>query len=334
MAAFDFYSFKQDEKHIIFNQLAAKLKIHPASIEKDWWVVRTLEIIQTMDVSKFIVFKGGTSLSKAWNIIERFSEDVDLALDRSFLGYDECKTVKQVKKLRSATRNYIYKDFIPALQNAFIKAGYGDVRVKLNEEEGKNLEPVQISILYKSCTTISAYTNPYVKIEIGSRALREPSTNKEFNSLVGEHFPDRPFADNQIIVPCVNPERTLLEKLFLLHEEFSKPEDKIKVDRLSRHLYDVEMLTRRGYLDIAIKEKELYNEIIDHRQIYTKISGIDYNFHQPKTLNPLPPKAIMNSWKNDYQKMQEEMINGDSLSFDDLIDRIAEIKNRINALKW
>ncbi len=334
MAAFDFYSFKQDEKHIIFDQLAAKLKINPASIEKDWWVVRTLELIQTMDVSKFIVFKGGTSLSKAWNIIERFSEDVDLALDRSFLGYDECKTVKQVKKLRSATRNYIYKDFIPALQNTFIKAGYRDVRVKLNEEEGKNLEPVQISILYKSCTTKSAYTNPYVKIEIGSRALREPSTNKEFNSLVGEHFPDRPFADTQIIVPCVNPERTLLEKLFLLHEEFSKPEDKIKVDRLSRHLYDVEMLTRRGYLDIAIKEKELYNEIIDHRQIYTKISGIDYNFHQPKTLNPLPPKAIMNSWKNDYQKMQEEMINGDSLSFDDLIERIAEIKNRINALKW
>jgi len=90
MAAFDFYSFKQDEKHLIFNQLAAKLKIHPASIEKDWWVVRTLEIIQTMDVSKSIVFKGGTSLSKAWNIIDRFSEDVDLALDRSFLGYDEC----------------------------------------------------------------------------------------------------------------------------------------------------------------------------------------------------------------------------------------------------
>jgi hypothetical protein len=334
MAAFDFYRFKQDEKHIIFNQLAAKLKIHPASIEKDWWVVRTLELILTMDVSEFIVFKGGTSLSKAWNIIERFSEDVDLALDRSFLGYEECKTVKQVKKLRSSTRNYIYKDFIPGLQNAFIKAGYSDVEVKLNEEEGKNLEPVQISILYKSCTANSAYTNPYVKIEIGSRSLREPSTNKEFSSLVGEHFPDRPFADRQIIVSCVNPERTLLEKLFLLHEEFSKPEDKIKVDRLSRHLYDVEMLTRKGFLEIAIKEKELYNEIINHRQIYTKISEIDYNFHQPKTLNPLPPKAIMNSWKKDYQKMQEEMIHGDSLSFNELIERIAEIKNRINALEW
>jgi hypothetical protein len=334
MAAFDFYILKQDEKHLIFNQLAAKLKIHPASIEKDWWVVRALEIIQTMDVSKFIVFKGGTSLSKAWNIIERFSEDVDLALDRSFLGYEECKTVKQVKKLRSSTRNYIYKDFIPGLQNAYIKAGYRDVRVKLNEEEGENLEPVQISILYKSCTTISAYTNPYVKIEIGSRSLREPSTNKEFSSLVGEHFPDRPFADSQIIVSCANPERTLLEKLFLLHEEFSKPEDKIKVDRLSRHLYDVEMLTRKGFLEIAIKEKELYNEIINHRQIYTKISEIDYNFHQPKALNPLPPKAIMNSWKKDYLKMQEEMIHGDSLSFNELIERIAEIKNRINALEW
>ena len=71
-------------------------------------------------------FKGGTSLSKAWNIIERFSEDVDLALDKQFLGIDECKTVKQVKKLRSDTRKYIYQTFIPELQEKFNKAGYTD----------------------------------------------------------------------------------------------------------------------------------------------------------------------------------------------------------------
>jgi predicted nucleotidyltransferase component of viral defense system len=334
MAAIDFYKLRPEEKRIIFEQIGVKLKIHPASVEKDWWVVQALGVIQEMDAAKHIVFKGGTSLSKAWGIIERFSEDIDLALDKSYLGIDECTTVKQVKKLRSATRKYICEEFIPEMQTEFIKAGFTDVLVEINEEEGKNLEPVQISVFYKSCTVSSAYTIPRVKIEIGSRALREPFTNRNFSSLVGEHFPGKQFADNPVQVPCVNPERTFLEKLFLLHEEFLKPVEEIRVNRLSRHLYDVEMLMRHGFSDKALEKKELYNEIIMHRSVYTKISGLDYSLHQPKTLNPVPPDTVISEWDKDYKNMQVEMIYGESLPFKELISRINELKEKINAINW
>jgi hypothetical protein len=334
MAAIDFYQLSSEEKQPIFVQIGIKLNIHPAAVEKDWWVVQTLNMLQSMEVAPYTVFKGGTSLSKAWNIIERFSEDIDLALDKQFLGIDECSTVKQVKKLRSATRKYIYKTFIPELQEKFNNAGYTDVKVELNEEEGENLEPVQISVFYESCTEESSYTNPNVKIEIGSRSLREPFTNRAFSSLVGEHFPDKPFADAPVTVPSVNPERTLLEKLFLLHEEFQKPAEEIRINRLSRHLYDVEKLMSTEFIDLALDNQSLYNEIINHRSIYTKIAAVDYKLHQPKTLNPIPPDKILGDWEKDYKAMQESMIYGESLPFDKLIERIKELKQRINGIDW
>ena len=241
--------------------------------------------------------REGTSLSKAWNIIERFSEDIDLALDKQFLGFGECTTIKQVKKLRSATRNYIYKTFIPELRAKFTNAGYSDVKVELYEEDGENLEPVQIIVKYDPCTPLSIYTKPEVKIEIGSRSLREPFTNRKFSSLVRENYPDKPFADDLITVPSVNPERTFLEKLFLLHEEFQKPAKEIRVNRLSRHLYDVEKLMHTEFLDLALDNQLLYNEIIKHRSIYTKIAAVDYNLHQPKTLNPIPPDKLLGDWE-------------------------------------
>lgn len=334
MAAIDFYQLSSEEKQTIFVQIGIKLNIHPAAVEKDWWVVQTLNMLQSMEVAPYTVFKGGTSLSKAWNIIERFSEDIDLALDKQFLGIDECSTVKQVKKLRSATRKYIYKIFIPELQEKFNNAGYTDVIVELNEEEGENLEPVQISVFYESCTEESSYTTPSVKIEIGSRSLREPFTNRAFASLVGEHFPDKPFADSPISVPSVNPERTLLEKLFLLHEEFQKPSEEIRINRLSRHLYDVEKLISTKFIDLALDNQRLYNEIINHRSIYTKIAAVDYTQHQPKTLNPIPPDEILGEWEKDYKAMQEAMIYGESLPFEQLIERMKELKQRINGIHW
>ncbi|MBN2820884.1 MAG: nucleotidyl transferase AbiEii/AbiGii toxin family protein [Bacteroidales bacterium] len=330
MTGIAFYKNKPEERNAIFEAIGNNIGIPASAVEKDWWVVQTLALIQKLEAAPHIVFKGGTSLSKAWNIIERFSEDIDLALDKSFLGIEECTTVKQVKKLRSVTRKYIYNSFIPELQNKFSKFGFTDIKVELYEEEGENLEPVQILVKYKTCTSSSGYTKPEVKIEIGSRSLREPFTKRVFASLVGEHYKGKPFADDPISVACVNPERTFLEKLFLLHEEFQKPGNEIRVDRLSRHLYDIEMLMRTEYAEIALANKELYNEIIIHRSIYTKISNINYNGHQHKSLNPLPPDTVIDNWRKDYQRMQEEMIYGASLPFDKLIERIKELKERIN----
>lgn len=107
MAAIDFYKLSKEEKQTLFGQIGIKLNIHPSAVEKDWWVIQTLALIQAMEAAPHIVFKGGTSLSKAWKIIKRFSEDIDLVLDKHFLKIEECTTVKQVKTLRSVTRKYI-----------------------------------------------------------------------------------------------------------------------------------------------------------------------------------------------------------------------------------
>jgi len=334
MAAIDFYKLNPEEKKEIFQQIGIDKNIHEAAVEKDWWVVQTLDHIFNMKVSEFIIFKGGTSLSKGWNLIERFSEDIDLALDKEFLDFNECHTVKQVKKLRSATRKYIYSEFIPGLQQNFIKAGYSDVLVELNEEEGKNLEPVKISVNYDSHVASSSYTRSRVIIEIGSRSMREPFSKRYVSSLVGEKYTNLAFADKAIPIPTVNPERTFLEKIFLLHEEFQKEENQIRANRLSRHLYDIERLMNTEYADKALQNKYLYNDIIKYRSIYTKISDIDYNLHQPGTLNFAPPIATINDWKKDYKLMQEEMIYGESLSFEALIGKIKSLNERINDLQW
>ena len=334
MSSINFYKLKKEEKNAIFEAIGNKTGVPASAIEKDWWAVLTLTLIQELDVAQHIVFKGGTSLSKAWGIIQRFSEDIDLSLDKKFLGIGECTTVKEVKKLRSVTRKYVYNTFIPEIQDKFKNAGFTDVKVKLYEGDGENLEPVQIIIQYETCAPPSNYTKPEVKIEIGSRSLREPYTNRVFSSLVGEHYPDKLFADSPITVATVNPEKTFLEKLFLLHEEFQKPLDEIRVSRLSRHLYDLEMLMHTEYIDIALENKLLYNEIINHRKIYTKIADVDYNLHQPQTLDPIPPDKILGEWESDYRTMQEEMIYGESLSFEKLIVKIKESKNRINSIDW
>lgn len=132
--------------------------------------------------------------------------------------------------------------------------GYNDAKEELNEEEGQNLEPVQISVFYESRTLPSAYTSPRVKIEIGSRSMREPYTNRQFSSLVGQNYPDSSFADTPVTFPCVLPERTFLEKVFLLHEEFQKPIPEIRVNRLSRHLYDIEKLMSTEHAENALRK--------------------------------------------------------------------------------
>jgi len=129
----------------------------------------------------------------------------------------------------------------------------------------------------------------------------EPSSPRTFSSLVGEHYPDHSFADQPIMVATVNPERTFLEKVFLLHEEFQKPTDKIRTDRLSRHLYDLEKLIDTPYFQTVLLDDNLYQGIVNHRSIVTPIRGIDYANHTPSKISIIPPTSILKEWQKDYE---------------------------------
>lgn len=323
-------------KQNIFEETAKAVGLpNAAAVEKDWWVVRTLELVFKSSIAQHTVFKGGTSLSKAWGLIDRFSEDIDLALDRSFLGFDKPDqemTGSQVSKLRRYTVKFISEVFFPEMQALFIDAGFTDVTLKLGEIKNPDDDPIIIEIYYKSVTEQIEYIQPRVLIEMGSRSLIEPFTDCGFKSLVGEHFEDRSFADNYISIPTVNPERTFLEKVFLLHERFQIVKEGAKVERRSRHLYDLEKLMDTEFAQNALKDKVLYKTIVEHRSKLTAERGIDYANHIPSKINIIPPVGIKDEWEKDYKSMQESMLFNPSLPFDKLLDRIQALQTKINSI--
>lgn len=125
-----------------------------------------------------------------------------------------------------------------------------------------------------------------------------------------------------------------MEKIFLLHEEFQRPSEKIRVDRLSRYLYDVYQILKTDFAERATQDKELYETIVKHRYQFTKLGGVDYRLHQPQTINPIPNKEIIDAWKSDYKKMQEQMIYGESPEFYEMIGSIKEFIEKIKNINW
>jgi len=164
--------------------------------------------------------------------------------------------------------------------------------------------------------------------------LREPFENRPVLSLLDETYPEATFFQKTVQIPSVLPERTFLEKVFLLHEEFQRPEEKIRVDRLSRHLYDIYQISKKEYADKALQNKELYETIVKHRHSFTRLGGVDHNLHQPQTIDFIPPKELLPEWEADYKTMQEQMIHGDSPKFTELIASLTALKGKINTLSW
>ena len=322
-------SLSENIKKGIFEEINKRTSLPTAAIEKDWWVVHTLALVFEMSCAKNLVFKGGTSLSKAWNLITRFSEDIDLALDRTFLGFDVNLNNTQIKKLRKASFAYITGKFLEELKDKFIEAGLFEIEIQLAEIKDKDQDPMVIEIYYPSIVEKSDYIKPRVLLEIGCRSLIEPNTIKSFSTIVAEYFGDRLFADIAISISTVNPERTFLEKIFLLHEEFQKPIAKIRTDRLTRHLYDIEKLMDTDFAQKALSDQKLFDDIVAHRKLFTPIRGIDYGNHTKDKINPIPPIEIIDNWRKDYKTMQESMIYGESLPFLKLIERLEELKQRL-----
>ncbi len=189
-----------------------------------------------------------------------------------------------------------------------------------------------IELRYESLTETLKYLKPRVLIEVGARSLMEPVENKAIISMVSQEFKKLPFAETEIIIPVVSPKRTFLEKIFLLHEEFQKDTKFIRVERMSRHLYDLEKLMDTIHGTEALKNVALYNIIVQHRKKFNAIRGIDYANHSPKLINIVPSEETIKGWEKDYKTMQESMFYGSTLSFSKLMERISELNARIKQM--
>ncbi len=328
-----FYNIPDDTKAEILRNTGEKANLPAYAVEKDWWVVQTLSILFEMEIGKHMVFKGGTSLSKAWSLIERFSEDIDLAVDRRFYGFEGDLQKKQRTNLRKKANTYITEQLYPELSLRFKEKGV-DVSLELEEITTSDQDPIIILVNYPNVIESPDYIRPRVQVELGCRSLIEPFSIRTFNSFLDEIYPDASFAKQPIHIPTVDPERTLLEKIFLLHEEFQRSDEKIRVDRMSRHLFDIYKLAASPFAEKVLLNQELYTEIVCHRQSFTKLGGVDYRLHNPGTINPIPPDNLLDAWKRDYTIMQEQMIYADSPSFDVMLEAIKNYISKINQLDW
>lgn len=330
-----------DELQITASHVARNKDISEGAVEKDWWVTAILKVLFSLSPAKYMFFKGGTSLSKGWNLIDRFSEDIDIALYRDFyldvLGKECAKasTNNQVKNLRIANRDYILGEFADELTTKLDEAGLGECRVVLikTKKDGSPIDhdsdPVIIEIHYPIKVSSDAYVRPIVKIEISCLSMKEPYEVKRISSLVGEAFPqidDETIAD----IPTITPTRTFLEKAFLLNEEYQRKNP--RTERMSRHLYDLERLMGTPFAEAALSDMELYQEIIVHRQRFYHVGGVNYELNHPSTITFCPTGDLREKMRLDYEAMKTSMIYGEKLSFETLIARLEQLQERFRAI--
>lgn len=309
--------------------------INQLAIEKDWWVMVTLKALFRTTCADSLIFKGGTSLSKGFQIIERFSEDIDLAISHSFFGID--KTSKsQREKLRKMARVFVHDTLSSELDARLQELGVSGYRVEnvthQLDKDGNlkaidsDKDPTVILLHYDSVVEGSVdYIPPRVKIEISCLSMDEPTEVREIQSYIADSFKEED--ETLASIRTVLPSRTFLEKIFLLAEEFQK--DKPRHVRMSRHLYDLERLMDSEYGRKALADRGLYDAIVEHRRTYYALKYVDYDKHDPRAISFVPPASVQELWAADYADMKRYFIYGDSLSFEQLIERVEELQERV-----
>lgn len=324
----------------IINQVNAQTGFAVESIEKDWWVTQVLRAVTNTPWIGNLVFKGGTSLSKGWNLIARFSEDIDLAMDRSVLGFAHTEpNPSQVERLRRLSAEFMANSFALDLGNRLTELGLPTGFLRLSVKTGPdNEDPRQLWLEYDSLFVSRetrenpAYIAPKVIVEIGARSLREPCSTRSITSLVSAAFPTATFATPAFAIATVEPQRTVLEKIFLLHEEKTRPADRRRILRMSRHYYDLHQTADTNHMDQALGTPELYTTVRDHRQRFNRVPSCQYTGLQCRDLDFLPHADEMGKWEQDYADMQKYMIGANPPPFSTMMKRLQQLQERIAEL--
>ena len=283
----NYFELTTAQQRTILEQTAIKQGLPKQAIEKDLWVTAMLQILFSLPCAESLVFKGGTSLSKVWRLICRFSEDIDVAIDRTAFELDGDLTKKQVKKLRKASslfvRDTLYRQLLEAVNQTSLKDLCQIEPEPDGEGDSTYPEPRSIFIRYKSIFDDKLdYIPPVVKVEAGARSLLEPYTETTITSMVEEVLPSISTTISDVVVKTAIAEKTFLEKAFLLHELFSV-NNSVEARRRSRHIYDLYMMMQQG---IAGGWKKDY-EIMTGTMIYGDRPAFDVLMESMRNLELL-----------------------------------------------
>lgn len=334
----DFLRLSADRQRRVYDEAQSRINLPAASLEKDFWVCWTLrELFSLQGWQGHLAFKGGTSLSKGWRLIERFSEDIDVVIGRDFLGFggledpgmgmSRKKRTAILERLKEACRKHIHDRLKPALEQRFLQvlpSGLDWSLTVANVDE----DPEGQTLLFRYPTVhaiASSYIRPMVKIELGARSDTEPSERPKIQAYVAEIIPDM-FSSAPISIHTVSPRRTFWEKAMLLHEENSRPSGKPPKYRLSRHYYDLWCLIRKGIAAEALADTTLFRQVLIHRNVFFRQSWVEYEALLPAGLRLTPPADGLAAWYHDYESMKRGMFFAEPPSFDDILAGVREFE--------
>ena len=328
-----FIDIPLEERKQILDSLQTQIGLKSAIIEKDWWVTAVLRALFRLPYAEHLSFKGGTGLSKCWNIIQRMSEDADIGITREFLGFEGKLSKTQISdRLRRAACTFVRETLQFDLREQMLKDGLNPDKfaVRVDITPVSTTDPEVIWVEYEQAASPVSYIPPVVKIEVSGRSMAEPIAVVDIESMIDKAVPQAVFAEPKFSVRAVMAKRTFLEKIFLLHEEFAKDVEQIRVNRMSRHLYDVYRMMQTAIAEEALNDSELYQTVIDHRKTFIGLKGFEYSTLAKSTLDFIPPESVYSAWKKDYETMVEEMIYDEAPSFDDMITELRNLNRKIN----
>ena len=316
----------KQQRSELFLETATLMKTTNAIVEKDFWVVWTLNKIFSDDrLNKILMFKGGTSLSKVFNLIGRFSEDIDLILDWRLIS-----KVNPLSEQESKNKQVKFNEQINENAKVFIK---------------DQLLPIFSQILSPLCTCSIAedgfsinvrypnafddsYLRPEILLEIGPLASWLPSDSFEISSFAAQKFP-HVFEKANTTVNTIVAKRTFWEKATILHHEANRPVDSAMPTRYSRHYYDLAMMAKNEVKEEALADLELLKNVVDFKQKFYPRNWAKYEEAVPGTLKLLPPEFRLDSLEKDYKAMQN-MIFDKYISFDEIIGILENLEKEIN----
>ncbi len=324
-----------NDRDIVFTKYAFEKGVSKAIVEKDFWVTLILDyLFHRCKYKDYFIFKGGTSLSKCFNIIERFSEDIDLILRWDLLTDDN------PNKERSNRQQDIYNKNINKLAADFIKEklmpemiyDFNNILGQKAEFQIDENEPQVLNFNYPRLYNDDAGILKFVRLEIGPLAALTPTEDVTISPLISK-LNLKLMNKNEIIIKTVSPERTFWEKILILNQEAHRPVDRKMPSRYSRHYYDVYRISLTKYKDKAYSNLELLEQVREFKKKFYPVGWAKYDLAKPGLFTLVPSEERIKELRVDFSNMKE-MINDDSInSFDDLLIYIKQLENEINNLK-
>ena len=329
-----FLTLPVHERGLYIEQAANTKNISAVVLEKDFWVCWLLGILFESEFADSLVFKGGTSLSKVFEVIDRFSEDIDMSLSPVFLTLPEAgasrnQASKWMKAAEMACGMAVREKIWPVLEAAVTDLiGHGPTAWFEFVVDPNTNSPVLLFHYPSSQPDGFAYLKRSVKLEFGSLTDQQPFGRHSVTPWVAEIIPAA-FDDWQCNVTALELERTFWEKATILHTEYHRPADKATPDRFSRHYADLAALSRHPAANLAIGLHELRNRVVAWKSRFFGSSWANYGSAIPGSFRLVPPAERLPALRRDYQLMRD-MYLGKPAEFDQILKDLSELELRIN----